>query len=192
MQTGHHGSPYLPVCVHDPVQDNSLDGATSIRLASHRLSSVDEQEGCSGQLALSTTSSFHADLLCSSRSLSVRLCVCLVLSLHVLWLCVAGCGDSASLLAVDREDPATSFSSGHCVLDCYFSRIIEAVSEIIIIILHKTAAAIYRELELRHRAQCLDVHVSNLPYKSMRQVLLFCLFFCQETVASGLPWWSNG
>ena len=90
-------------------------GWCHIRLASHRLCSVDEQEGRSGQLALSTMSSFHVDLLCSSRSLSVRLCVCLLLSLHVLWLCVAGCGDSASLLAVDREDPATSFSSGHCV-----------------------------------------------------------------------------
>lgn len=146
----------------------------------------------------------QANLLFLPRLHSTRICCApLALSLSVsvsVWFCpFMFCGSvwlavgtqQVSLLLTGRTQPPP-FPPATVLLDCYFSRIIEAVSEIIIIILHKTAAAIYRELELRHRAQCLDVHVSNLPYKSMRQVLLFCLFFCQETVASGLPWWSNG
>lgn len=113
-QTGNRGSPYLPACARDPVQDKTLDGATAIRLASQRLSSVDEQEARSGRLALSITSVPRG----SSVLLSLAACPspCLSgLSLHAPWLCVAVCGDSASLLAVDAGGPATSFSSGYCV-----------------------------------------------------------------------------
>lgn len=46
-------------------------------------------------------------------ALPLSVCVRLVLSLHLLWLCVAGGGDSAGLLAVDRGT-ATSFLRALC------------------------------------------------------------------------------
>ena len=41
-------------------------------------------------------------ICCAPLALPLSVCVRLVLSLHLLWLCVAGGGDSAGLLAVDR------------------------------------------------------------------------------------------
>ena len=104
-------------------------------------------------------------------------CHCPFMFCGSVWLAVGT--QQVSLLLTGRTQPPP-FPPATVLLDCDFSRIIEAVAEIIIIILHKIAAAIYRELELRHRAQRLDVRVSNLPYKSTRLVLLFFFFSAEK------------
>ena len=75
---------------------------------------MDEQEARSGRLALSNTSVPRGSSVLLSRAACPSLCLS-GLSLHAPWLCVPGCGDSTSLLAVDAGGLATSFSSGHCV-----------------------------------------------------------------------------
>ena len=112
-----------------------------------------------------------------SLSVSVSVCFCPFMFCGSVWLAVGT--QQVSLLLTGRTQPPP-FPPATVLLDCDFSRIIEAVAEIIIIILHKIAAAIYRELELRHRAQRLDVRVSNLPYKSTRLVLLFFFFSAEK------------
>ena len=118
---------------------------------------------------------FHVGLLCSSRALPVRLRVCLVCPFMLCGSVWLGVGTQQVSLLLTRGARPPPFPQVTVLLDCDFSRIMETVAKIIILIFRKTAAAIYRELELRHCAHCLDVHVSNLPYESVRQ--FYCSLF---------------
>ena len=110
LQTGNRGSPCLPASPNDPVQANTLDGATAFRLASHRRRAGGPcGPACSSRRV--STPRGSAVLLSLFLCLSVSVWFCPFTFCGSVWLAVGT--QQVSLLLTGG--PGHLLSSGHCV-----------------------------------------------------------------------------